>query len=404
MGTGLPIKSVVIERFRSIPSEQVDFDNPTFLVGQNGSGKSNFVDVFAFLAEATSLPLQAVFDTRGGIEAVRNRKAAGGRPPHLGLGVIFGALNGGVRSGRYAFEVKALPNYAFEVVREQCLAVGEDGRPHWFDRSGAEFRSSVSGLAPSLDPASLGLPVVGGDARFAPVLRTLAGLRTYRIEPAELREMQDPDSGATLRPDGSNAASVLMEIERQSPDDAERICEILATVVPSTTVVHPIKHGNKLTLQFTQEWGEGRRKKRLRFEAFSMSDGTLRAVGLLMAVFQRPRPTLLAIEEPEATIHPGAVGAVLDILRHASRHMQVVVTTHSPDVLDADWIEDRHLRVVDWQEGATRIAPLADAPRQALRDHLMGAGELLRSNALDPEPLFRDGAQLRQGSLFEELG
>ena len=404
MGNKLPIKSVIIERFRSIPSGQVDLDNPTFLVGQNGSGKSNFVDIFSFLAETMSLPLQAVFDRRAGIAAVRNRMATGGRPPHMGLAVVFGALNGGFRSGRYAFEVKALPNYAFEVVREQCLAVGEDGRRHWFDRLGEKFRSSVTGLDPSLDPASLGLPVVGGDARFAPVLRTLAGLRTYRIEPAKLREMQDPDSGVTLRPDGSNAASVLKEIERHSGDDAQRVCEILATVVPSTTAVHPIKHGNKLTLEFTQEWGKGKRKKRLRFEAFSMSDGTLRAVGLLMAVYQRPTPVLIAIEEPEATIHPGAVGAVLDVLRHASRHMQVVVSTHSPDVLDADWIEGRHLRVVDWQAGATRIAPLADAPRQALREHLMGAGELLRSNALDPEPLFRDATQLRQGGLFEELG
>ena len=102
-----------------------------------------------------------------------------------------------------------------------------------------------------------------------------------------------------------------------------------------------------------------------------MSDGTLRALGLLAAVYQRAAPSVLVIEEPEATIHPGALGAVLDLLRHASRHMQVIVTTHSPEVLDADWLQDEHLRIVTWQEGATRILPLAGGTQEALREHLM---------------------------------
>ena len=134
-----------------------------------------------------------------------------------------------------------------------------------------------------------------------------------------------------------------------------------------------------------------------------MSDGTLRAIGLLAAVFQRPVPSLIAVEEPEATIHPGALESVLDLLRHASKHMQVVITTHSPDVLDAKWIAERHLRIVEWTEGATRVAPLSEATRKALHDHLMGAGELLRSNALDPASLFDHEEKLMQGELFEDF-
>lgn len=394
------VKSLILKRFRSIPTDRVDFDNPTFLVGRNGSGKSNLVDAFAFLAEAMVTPLQAVFDKRGGISAVRNRTSGRSYPPNLGLGALFGPLNGEIKGGRYAFEVKALPKYGFEVLREQCLIIAKGGIRYWFDRTKGKFSSNVKGLDPSLDPASLGLLVVGGDARFAPVLRTLGAMRVNAIEPGKLREMQDPDSGTSLRPDGSNTASVLREIERQASEDVERICEILSTIVPNTRRVYTDKHGNKLSLAFTQEWGD---RKRLKFEAFNMSDGTLRALGLLTAVFQRPTPTVLAIEEPEATIHPGALGAILDLLRLASRKMQVVVTTHSPEVLDAKWIQDHHIRIVDWQEGASRITPVSDASRQALQQHLMGAGELLRSNALDPQPLFEEPSTLRQSDLFEDL-
>jgi len=222
----------------------------------------------------------------------------------------------------------------------------------------------------------------------------------YSIEPGKLREMQEPDSGTSLKSDGSNVTSVLREIERQSESDFERISAFLAAIVPNTKQVRVKKHGKSLSLEFTQEWGE---KKRLKLEGFSMSDGTLRAIGLLAAVFQRPVPSLIAIEEPEATIHPGALDSVLDMLRHAAKRTQVVITTHSPDLLDAKWIEDRHLRIVEWTEGATRVAPVSEATRQALQTHLMSAGELLRSNALSPAPLFDEPDKLIQGNLFEEM-
>jgi predicted ATPase len=131
-----------------------------------------------------------------------------------------------------------------------------------------------------------------------------------------------------------------------------------------------------------------------------MSDGTLRALGLLAAVYQKRLPSIMAIEEPEATIHPGALGIILDVLRHASKRTQVIVSTHSPEVLDADWLEDRHIRVVTWQGGATRVAPLDVRSREALRQHLMTAGELLRANALEGIPAGPDTTN--QPALFQD--
>jgi predicted ATPase len=198
-------------------------------------------------------------------------------------------------------------------------------------------------------------------------------MRVYSIQPAKLREMQDPDSGVALKPDGSNAASVLQELLRGEGAGATRaeINRILESIVPATNAVSPKKHGNKLSMSFSQEWGE---KKKLTFDAFNMSDGTLRSLGLIMAVFQKPSPSLLVIEEPEATIHPGALGAVLDLIRKAAKTMQVVVTTHSPELLDAKWITDANLRIVFWQAGASHLLPPSEATRQAMSQHLMGAG------------------------------
>lgn len=377
----LTLARLVLKRYRSIQAGSLRFDNPTFIVGQNGSGKSNVVDAFAFLSEAMTSPLPAVFDRRGGIEAVRNRPAARSRPTNLGLGIeLTGARDD--LSARYAFEVRARRGYGFEVTREQCEVRFPDGNLHWFERRSSLFMSSVDSLQPAPEPNALVLPLVGGDARFGVVANFLSGMKTYRIEPAALREMQDPDAGTRLRADGANTASVLRKIQRENPEDFGRIGQLLESIVPTTEGVVPKKHGNKLALEFTQRWTP---QKTVRFQGFNMSDGTLRALGLLTATFQRPAPTVLVIEEPEATVHSGALGVILDILRHASRSTQVVVTTHSPDILDAKWIRASNLRLIEWHEGITRIAPASEAVNESLRQHLMGAGELLRSNCLTPE-------------------
>jgi predicted ATPase len=396
-----PITKIIIKRFRSFPAATLTFDNPLFIVGQNGSGKSNLADVFSFVSETMAQPLQAVFDRRGGISAVRNR-SSGQRsyPPNLGLAFEFGPING-IEGGRYAFEVKALPNYGYRIIREQCFVRKSGGNGWWFDRE-KTWTSNAKGLTPALEPSALSLPLVAGDERFAPIFRLLGAMRVYSIEPSRLREMQDPDSGVTLRPNGGNAASVLQELlrgENASANKAE-INRILESIVPATKAVSPKKHGNKLSMSFSQEWGSG---KKLTFDAFNMSDGTLRSVGLIMAIFQKPSPSVLVIEEPEATIHPGALGAILDLIRKAAKTMQVVVTTHSPELLDAKWITDQNLRIVSWEAGASHLLLPSDATREAMRKHLMGAGELLRSNALHPERLFSDPTDLTQASLFETL-
>jgi predicted ATPase len=394
------ITKVILKRFRSFPAATLKFENPLFVVGRNGSGKSNLADVFSFVSEAMASPLQAVFDRRGGIASVRNRSSVKSAPPILGLAFEFGPFNG-TEGGRFAFEVKALPNYGYKVVREQCLVRKKDGARWWFDR-GDEWKTNAEGLTPALEPTTLALPLVGGDERFAPIFRILSNMRVYAIEPAKLRDMQDPDSGQILRPDGSNTASVLQELVRgeDAKELKKEINRILESIVPQTTSVSPKKHGNKLSMTFSQEWGEG---KKLSFDAFSMSDGTLRSLGLIMAVFQKPNPSVLVIEEPEATIHPGALGAILDLIRRASKTMQVIVTTHSPELLDAGWVTDENLRIVSWQEGASHLLLPSSATREAMRQHLMGAGELLRSNALHAEELFTSEHDLNNGNLFETL-
>ena len=371
------VRCLLLKGFRSIPAARIELENPTILVGRNGSGKSNVVSAFSFLADAMRLPLQTAFDRIGGVAVARNRSAGRGRPPNLAMRIDLGES----RRRSYAFEITARDAGGFTVVREQGVW-SRKGERIWFDRNGKRFDSNVSGLNPPIDAASLVLPIIGGSSAFNRLWRALSGMRTYAIDPRKLREIQEPDSGIELMPDGANAASVLERIKSQAPKDFEYISEYLAVIVPHVKQVSVRRLGGNLALELTQAWGKGG-SKRLDLGGASVSDGTLRTIGLLAAVYQRPAPLLIAVEEPELNIHPGALGVVFDLLLEASERMQVIVTTHSPELLDEKEVRDRHLRMVEWSEGATRVASVSDENRRALEEGLTEAGGLLRTNALE---------------------
>ena len=377
------VRRLLLKGFRSIPEACIEFDNPTIFVGRNGSGKSNVVSAFSFLADAMRMPLQTAFDRIGGVASVRNRSSGKGRPPNLAMRIELG----GKLRASYAFEITGGAE-DFSVVREQC-AFSTGKERCWFDRSRNGFDSNVSGLNLPIDAASLALPLVGGAEAFNRLWRALSRMRVHAVDPRRLRGMQEPDSGIVLMPDGANAASVLERIRSRTPKNFKRMSEYLKAIVPHAKQVSVTRFDRNLALELTQVWGKDGSKE-LKFRGSSISDGTLRMIGLLAAVYQRPAPLLIAVEEPEMNIHPGALGVVFDLLLEASERMQVIVTTHSPDLLDEKEIRDRNLRMVEWSEGATRITSVSDANRLALEEGLMEAGGLLRTNALEAAQVSRE--------------
>ena len=379
------IRSLTLKGFRSFDSARIEFDNPTFLVGRNGAGKSNLVDALAFMAEAMTSPLNSVITRRGGIATLCHRPHSVNGVSHFGLALELEIPSEEISSAQYGFEVQALPQRGFQVTREQCVILGSGDRIY-FSRNedpihGSVSDSSFANLIPLTDSSSLVLPLVGGHRAFAPVVRTIAAMLAYSIEPSKLRQVQDPNGSSRMETDGSNAANALLSLRNDFPEDFSEINEFMSVLLPYKAEVHAVEIGDKLWLELVQE---GRTKEPIALGALSMSDGTLRTLALLLAAYQRPTPSLIALEDPEATIHPGALGIILDLIRIISHRSQAVITTHSPELLDsASWIEDRHLRVVYRDDDASRVSLIGRAPREALQEHLMGAGELLRSNLLD---------------------
>ncbi len=381
---GCFLRRVKLRNFKSIDECHVELRPLTLLVGRNGAGKSNFLDAIRFVVDALRTSLDHAIRDRGGIDDVRRRST--GHPRNFSIELQVSLPSHRVAS--YGFEVAARKDGAFAVKWERLEILGKDStlQEHYFREELKVRSASVDSMPPVLEDR-LYLVNAAGLPSFREVYDQLLAMGFYNLSPDVMKELQQPDAGELLHPDGANLASVIARLTKSEPSVMGRIRDYLEKIVPEITEVDRVALGPRETLQFWQKVKGSTHP--WKFFASSMSDGTLRALGALVAVTQladRKQPVrLVGIEEPETALHPAAAGALMGALREAARRTQVLLTTHSPDLLDQINIGEDGLLVVISEEGTTKIAPADSASLDAIRQHLYPPGELLRMDQLQPD-------------------
>ena len=370
------ITRVVLKNYKSIAACDVQLQPLTFLVGRNGSGKSNFLDALRFVADALNSSLGHAIRDRGGINDVRRRSR--GHPNHFSIRFAFALPKGA--TGHYGFSIGSRPRGGYEVQNEVCLF-----QKQYFSVDKDSVVTTSVKAAPAAVKDRLYLVNASGLPEFRPVYDALSRMGFYSLNPDSIRDLQDPNPGDVLLRDGSNLTSVLAQLP---PPVKKHVEEYLAVVVPGVHAVDVKGFGPKETLEFRQDVAGD--KYPWRFLANNMSDGTLRVLGILIALFQENHDTqkrvpLVGIEEPEIALHPAAAGVLLDGLRDAAHKTQVIVTSHSPDLLDNKDLDVDSILAVEAQNGTTAIAGVDDVGRTLLGKRLCTTGDLLRNDQLQPD-------------------
>lgn len=378
------VRRVRIRNYKSLGKCDVQLHPLTILAGRNGAGKSNFLDSLRFVAESLQTSLDHAMKNRAGIESVRRRSTGHPRNFAIELDISLPDWN----EAKYGFEIGARPRGGFLVKRERLRILKPSGGLL------AEYsvtEGSVTASEPNVPPASadrLYLVNAAGLPVFRPVYDQLTSMGFYNLNPDAMKELQSPDAGELLHRDGSNIASVIARLSSDQPSTKERIKAYLSTIVPGITDIDRVSLGPSETLEFRQDIVGSEHP--WKFYAVSMSDGTLRALGTLVAVAQLADRTrsasLIGIEEPETALHPAAAGALMDSLQEAASHTQIILTTHSPDLLDQIDPASTELLVAQATRGTTEIARVDPASLESIRNHLYTAGELLRMDQLQPDP------------------
>ena len=382
------IKHITIKDFKSLEDVSVDLAPVTVLVGRSGSGKSNFVNALRFLRNYIIVDEKAVGEAGGWGCLV----PVGKDKPATSFEILFDVP--GVEN-EFSY-LLGLAHHGNRMQRfdEERLCLGGDVLFH--QRAGAWLTEPKQLGIPQPNGLMVGkIPAISDIVIAYTVLST--GIACHEFPMDVLTKTQSRPgrrfgSGASeeldgLHDDGENSLVVLRALARNLQDLSIRknitaaLQQINASVTsvelnsmqsPSSVVVGHDFEGRTLSLSLDAE-----------------SDGFRRFYAHLLALYQQPPKQTLIFEEPENGIYPGALSLLADEFKAApaAGRGQIILTTHSPELLDH--FPPEALRVVQLDKHQTRIGPVDDAQRAALQDNLLNAGELL---TVDPARMQVSGA------------
>ncbi|MEM7557948.1 MAG: ATP-binding protein [Planctomycetota bacterium] len=420
MGASQPrphIRELRLRKFRAFENARLQLNDLTVIVGRNGSGKSTILEAFDFLQDAVTHSLVVALERRGGVGSIVHRPSDKAqkdyssksarrndaiRPPSISSGFEIAIdISLPATNAMYGFAVvPTRTNRAGFNVRKEVLQTYPKSFSFW--RTGGKsvrkfFKTDIKGVTNvDLPPDTLALPVVAGvEPVWQQVLDVLRSLLVYDISPQAMQAEPRIGSQRALARDGSNIGDVIRRLDGDD-DEMKWVIRHLESVTRGIQDVQATASAGRRIVNFFQNTGE----RTSRFTAAEMSNGTLHCLGVLMALRQEPIPSLVFIDEIEASIHTAALSALMDAAAVTSEERcQVVISSHSTDALSHEAVSADNVRIVDWQGDRSEIFRVNDESRDLLTPP-ESVGRLLRSNSLwtrdDPEIVAKDIFEVQQ--------
>lgn len=334
------LRSLQLSRLLSFgpDSEPVELQPLNVLIGPNGSGKSNFIDAIHVLellryglgdamngANAQEWLWKGPGERRGTIEAVVSPARLEGIPLRHRLtfresGFHLQIEDERIEGARPAKGAKKPP--LFFGYERGTPTLTTQGKPRRLQQDALDPRSSV--LAQRRDPELY--PELFALSEAYGAIRVYRDWAFGRGTPARAPQRTDLPADGLLA-DASNLALVLHAI-RLDDDARPAMLAGIQQLYDGIADIDVKIQGGAVELFLSE--GKGRK-----IPASRLSDGTIRWLALLAVLLHPEPPPLVCIEEPELGLHPDLLPGLARLLREASERMQLVVTTHSPALVDA---------------------------------------------------------------------
>jgi predicted ATPase len=353
------VQQLRLRNFRSFKDATIELRPLNILVGANASGKTNLVQAFRFLRDLARSGLENAVALQGGAEYLTNLQSRE-REVTIELAMAPKMLvrsEGADREGlqvetiRYELTIQTIrTKNSARIVRETfevwhaaskskatVLEMTREGRVvrvrptdspllrvrfRKGERFELETGTSLFGIAPLM----LGLPpFLFGE-----------NITIYDFSPKQAKQAIPVASAHMLSEDGSNLPLVVHQILRD-PHQRERLLRLVQSVLPYIQHLHTTMVGGQHVQLQVQETYHGKRA----LPAILLSDGTVEVVALVIALFFSRLPDgLVILEEPDRNLHPGLMGALMELLRDAAETSQILVTTHNPELVRRADLED----------------------------------------------------------------
>lgn len=366
-----------VQNFKSIVDVDVDLSPVTVLVGKSGTGKSSFVQALRFLRDALmSKPIAQ--QTWPQLRPV----AAAGAPTTFYVEFSVAGIE-----EKFQYELAINDASPAQAPEWERLSLGEKCLFHQTKAAQAKKRWVV-------EPELIQVPVPGAIAlgRIPSISEIViaftaltSGIGCYVFSDKVLcQSVQENRRSGGLADDAGNFLDTLKDIVSNLQDLSVRksIVGSLQRVNPTVSSVelNDIQNPSKVVV------GHRLNGRTLDLDLSQESDGFRRFYAHLLAIYQRPPKQTLIFEHPEDGIHPGALSLLADEFKAAPQegHGQVILTTHSPRLLDHFDVDQ--IRVVELVGLETRIGRLSQAQSESLREKLLEPGELLTVDPARMQP------------------
>ena len=358
----MQITHVTAHNWRNFKNLDFAVADRLLIVGPNAAGKSNLLDLFRFLGDISRKGggLAAALEARGGLSRARCLFA---RNNHKGELAIMVDLRDGEDDWRYELAIKGKKGGHNRpiVVREIVT------------RNGSELLSRPD-ANDDRDPDQLTqthLEQISANREFRPIAEYFAKVNYFHLVPQMIRYPQA--GGASPRAFGSSMiADMNATPVRTRQAWFRRIERALQSAVPGfeTLRLEVDKAGQPHLIAGYRNW----RRNPSEQNETDFSDGTLRLIGLLWTIISSPaNGGVLLLEEPELSLNAAVVQKLASLLAMAQRgtSMQVILSTHSPELLDDEGIRPGEVLVLQVTSDATvanQLSEIAEVEAQISAD------------------------------------
>ncbi len=379
MAPDVMITSLEVRNFRSLVNTRVDFSPQpvTVFVGKTGVGKSNIIGALRMVRRVITTGALVMSDLEGYLSRV-------GKQPVASMISFRVTLQGQSSQGAFAITVGRRRGEGVIVVEEQGEVQNPRSRYAYTVRDGklttqgfalpSEAETTVSrarGRFCALPSIAMYTP------HFSWMHEFLSQMKFYRFSPKEIRSVQPQQSWnwPVLFEDGCNLLDILRVLKENDPERYQTLLEHLSDYY--NTPIQDIRITEKDSYLRAQVW-YGDFGLNLEQE----SDGFLCLLAIQIALWQaiwmalhQGKCPLIAIEHPEQYVQIKNLFALGEHIVGASGSAQIVLTTHSPDLLNA--FHPECVRIVSRDAFGTQVSPLSPEVVAAVLKKQLQLGEWL---------------------------
>lgn len=343
------ISRIILKNWRNFRAVDVDLKDRVFLVGPNAAGKSNFLDSLRFLRDLAKPGggLQKAITDRGGVSKIRCLSARSN--PKVEIAISLSNSSNQEPTWRYEIGITQQtrgyrqPILSYERVWKGDLKI--------IDRPDKQDKEDELRLTQTF------LEQVNANAEFREVVKFLESFLYLHLIPQLVRH---PEAFATPGLSEDPFGRTFLERVAKTPEKTRRnrltkIEEALRSALPQLKNLTDTKDemGVPHLEAVYEHWRPGAGKQR----EDQFSDGTLRLIGLFWSLLESD--SLLLLEEPELSLNAGIVKQLPSLIYRLqrSRKRQVILSTHSADLLSDRGIGGEEVLLMTPTSEGTKVEP-----------------------------------------------